>query len=150
MHDFEAVLQRVRSSGLRLTRQRRIILRAMCDLDGHASAEEVYQRVSRSRSDVDLSTVYRALVRLRDLRILSQIDLGRSCAEFEIVGERRHHHLVCVSCGTVMELDHSYLAALEEAVRHDFDFDPAFDHFALFGHCAECAKRGPGFRAGAG
>ena len=87
-----------------------MILQALCELGGHASAEDVYERARLHRRDVDLSTVYRTLERFRDLRILSQTDLGRGCAEYEVVTGQPHHHLVCQGCGQVIDLDHTYLA----------------------------------------
>jgi Fur family ferric uptake transcriptional regulator len=87
---------------------------------------------------VDLSTVYRTLERLRDLRILSQTDLGRGCVEYEVVTDQPHHHLVCQGCGKVIDLDHTYLETSAEAIRQEFGFEPIFDHFAIFGWCREC------------
>lgn len=136
--EYDTLIERARRHGLRLTQQRSIILRALCDLHGHASAERIYERVRVRHGDVDLSTVYRTLEKLRDLRILSQTDLGRGCAEFEIMADQPHHHLVCQSCGRVLDLDHEYLAAAERAIRHDFGFEPALDHFAIFGLCQAC------------
>jgi Fur family ferric uptake transcriptional regulator len=141
MYDLQVLMQRARQHGVRMTRQRAIILQALCELDGHGGAEEVYRRATLHRRDVDLSTVYRTLERLRDLRILSQIDLGRGHAEFEIVADQPHHHLVCESCGRVMDLDHTYLAPVAEAIRREFGFEPIFDHFAIFGWCNECRER---------
>ncbi len=138
MDELQAVMDRARRKGLRMTRQRVIILQALCELGRHASAEEVYARATLHRRDVDLSTVYRTLERLRDLRIVSQTDLGHGHAEYEIVEEPPHHHLICQKCGRVMELDHRYLAGVAEAIRRDFDFEPVFDHFAIFGLCKEC------------
>lgn len=140
MLGFQRLKDRVRQQGLRLTRQRVIILRALCELDGHASAEAVHQRVLMHRTDVDLSTVYRTLERLRDLRILSQTDLGRGCMEFEVVTEGPHHHLVCRDCGQVIDLDHRYLAPVAEAIESDLGFEPVFDHHAFFGLCRDCRK----------
>ena len=140
MYDLQVLMGRARQHGIRMTRQRAIILQALCELDGHGGAEEVYQRATLHRRDVDLSTVYRTLERLRDLRILSQTDLGRGYAEFEIVADRPHHHLVCRGCGRVMDLDHTYLAPAAEAIRQDFGFEPIFDHFAIFGWCRECCE----------
>jgi Fur family ferric uptake transcriptional regulator len=124
-----------------MTLQRALILRALCELDGHASAERVYQRVLLARPNTHLSTVYRTLEKLRDLGILSQIDLGRQCAEYEIVADRPHHHLVCRRCGRVIDLDHSYLAALAEPIQRDFGFEPILCHFAIFGLCEPCRKQ---------
>lgn len=145
MIDYATLIERVRQHGLRLTQQRSVILRALCELHGHAGAEKIYDRVRVRHGDVDLSTVYRTLEKLRDLRILSQTDLGRGCAEFEVMAAQPHHHLVCQSCGRVVDLDHSYLAPAEAAIRRDFGFEPALDHFAIFGLCQSCRS---GQRAG--
>lgn len=138
MIEFSDLMERVRQKGLRITRQRRVILRALCELDGHASAERVHEMVAMHDDDVDLSTVYRTLEKLRDLRILSQTDLGRGCAEYEIVAGQPHHHLVCQRCGRVIDLDHRYLAPMADAIREDLGFEPVLDHFAVFGLCHEC------------
>jgi Fur family ferric uptake transcriptional regulator len=136
------LIERLRQHGLRVTAQRRVILQALCDLDGHASAERIQERVLAQGQDVDLSTVYRTLERLRDLRILSQTDLGRGYAEFEILATTPHHHLICRACGHVVDLDHTYLVSAAEAIRRDFDFVPTFDHFAIFGLCRQCRLEG--------
>jgi Fur family ferric uptake transcriptional regulator len=138
MHELQELMDRARKQGLRMTRQRVLILQALCELEGHASAEQVYDRVTLHRRDVDLSTVYRTLERLRDLRILSQADLGRGCAEYELVTDRPHHHLICQGCGRMIDLDHAYLAPLAEAVDQGFGFDPILDHMAIFGLCRAC------------
>jgi Fur family ferric uptake transcriptional regulator len=140
MPDLLGLITRVRQRGWRVTRQRVIILQALCELDGHASAERVHEQVTLHRRDVDLSTVYRTLEQLRDLRIVSQTDLGRGCAEYEIVAEPPHHHLVCQGCGCVVDLDHAYLAPVAKALHRDFGFEPVFDHFAIFGLCRECQE----------
>lgn len=139
MCDLQVLIDQARQHDVRMTRQRAIILQALCELNGHGSAEKVYKQATLYQRDVDLSTVYRTLERLRDLRILSQTDLGRGCAEYEIVADRPHHHLICQSCGQVTDLDHAYLTASAEAIHRDFGFQPIFDHFAIFGWCEECS-----------
>ena len=138
MRDVTWLIDQARQSGLRITRQRVLVLQALCELNGHASAEQVYERVATHHRDVDLSTVYRTLERLRDLRILSQTDLGRGCVEFEVVASQPHHHLVCHACGQVQDLPHGYLASLASAIRRDLDFEPTLDHLAVFGLCSRC------------
>ncbi len=115
-------------------------MQALCELDGHASTDQIYRRVTLQRRDVDLSTVYRTMEMLRDLRIVSEIDMGRGCAEYEIVAERPHHHLVCQGCGQELELDHVYLATMGQAIHQDTGFKPILDHFAIFGLCPACQE----------
>jgi Fur family ferric uptake transcriptional regulator len=140
MQDLQILMDRVRQTGCRMTQQRAVILQALCELHGHASVEAIYERVLLHRRDVDLSTVYRTLEMLRDLRILSQTDLGRGFVEFEIVTQQPHHHLVCKTCGRVIDLDHQYLAPVVEDIRRDFGFEPIFDHLAIFGWCRACRE----------
>ena len=137
MHHF-ALVDQLRQRGFRLTRQRAVILQALSELDGHASVEQVYAQACNHSPEIDLSTVYRTLETLCELRVLSCADLGQGCAQFEIVTGAPHHHLICQGCGQVMVLDHSYLAAAAEAIHRDFGFDPIFDHFAIFGLCSDC------------
>ena len=141
MTNLPALVDQVRKRGCRLTTQRAIILQALCELNGHASAEKVHAQVTPHQANIDLSTVYRTLEKLRDLRIISQTDLGRGCAEYEIVTDQPHHHLVCQACGRVTDLDHSYLAPAAEAIRRDFGFDPIPSHFAFFGTCRACDSK---------
>lgn len=138
MSNPQTLIDRVRETGCRITQQRAAILRVLCELESHASAEKVHDRLVQDQPDIDLSTVYRTLEMLRDLRILSQTDLGRGCVEFEIVADQPHHHLICLSCGHVIDLDHSYLVAMAEAIRRDLGFEPVFDHMAIFGTCERC------------
>jgi Fe2+ or Zn2+ uptake regulation protein len=140
MTDPRDLMALVRQHGCRITQQRAVVLQALCELDGHASVERVHERVTCYRPDVDLSTVYRTLERLRGLRIVSQTDLGRGHAEYEIVTEQPHHHLVCLTCGRVIDLDHAYLAPAAEAIRQDFDFEPILSHSAILGLCRVCRE----------
>ena len=143
MRDLNGLIDRVRQRGCRVTRQRLAILQALCELDGHASAEQIHERVAQYQKDVDLSTIYRTLERLRDAHVVSQTDLGRGCAEYEIVTDHPHHHLICQQCGRVTDLDHGYLAPVAGAIRQNFGFCPTFDHFAIFGLCKNCCEDDP-------
>lgn len=140
MRNLQELIDRARRYGLRITRQRAMILQALCELKAHASAEAVYDRVTLHRRDMDLSTVYRTLETLHNVGIVSRTDLGHGCAEYEIVGDQPHHHLVCQHCGRTIELDDAYLAPLAESIRQDFDFDPVSTHFAIFGTCQVCLE----------
>jgi Fur family ferric uptake transcriptional regulator len=140
MDELQVLIDRARKFDLRMTRQRVLVLQALCELGGHASAEDVYEQVALRLHNVDLSTIYRILERFRDLRILSQTDLGRGCAEYEVVTDQQHHHLVCQGCGQVFDLDHGYLSAAAKSIHRDFGFEPIFDHFAIFGWCRECRR----------
>ena len=131
-----ALAERLRQAGQRVTPQRLVILGALT-LGEHLSADEVFARVEPLLPAVNRSTVYRTLELFRDLGLVSETDLGGGVRQFELL-DRRHHHLICRSCGHVLELDDALIAPLREAIRDRYAFAAGIDHLALFGRCAGC------------
>ena len=91
----------LRETGHKATPQRLMILAALRHAEGHMSASEIYEQVLMEYPYVDISTVYRTLGVLKELRLVSEIDMGVGDTSYEWVpGEGRHHHLICRGCGT--------------------------------------------------
>jgi Fur family transcriptional regulator, ferric uptake regulator len=132
----------LRQNGIRLTPQRRMILAAITSSQGHLTAEEILQRIVPLYPDMNISTVYRNLERLLELRLLAVTDLGGGSVRYEVVGEQRHHHLICSSCGSMVELRDDLLEGLRSSIMQECGFQTAIDHLALWGLCADCRKGG--------
>jgi len=136
---WEDVLRR---AGHRATRQRGLILDAVCGGGGHTSLGEVYARAHRRDASLDRSTVYRALKVFveTDLVVAAGTGDGETC--YEIKRPEQHHHLVCRTCGVEQEIDGSVLAAMIEQVRRQHGFEVVTDHLVLFGCCKQCREAG--------
>jgi len=128
----------LREAGHKMTPQRMLILTSLRHANGHLTAADIFDRVKQSYPYVDISTVYRTLAVLKDLRLISETHMGGGDATFEWVGAERHHHLVCRGCDGVTELDHHYLEELGARIVRELAFRPALDHFAIFGLCRSC------------
>ncbi len=128
----------LREAGHKMTPQRMMILTSLRHAPGHLTAADIYDRVKQSYPYVDISTVYRTLTVLKDLRLISETHMGDGDAAFEWVGTERHHHLICRACNGVTLLDHYYLEELGARIARDLGFRPDLDHFAIFGLCAAC------------
>ncbi len=128
----------LRRAGHRATRQRGIILDAVCSGGGHTSFGDVYARVQQRDSTLDRSTVYRALKVFVDTGLVVAADTGDGETYYEITHSEPHHHLVCRLCGAEQEIDHSVLRAVVHRVDAQHDFAVVTDHLVLFGYCARC------------
>jgi Fur family ferric uptake transcriptional regulator len=130
----------LRGSGHKMTPQRMMILTSIRHADGHMTAADIYERVRQEYPYVDISTVYRTLSVLKDMRLISETHMGGADAAFEWVATERHHHLICRRCDGVTQLDHRYLETLGAQIASDIGFRPDLDHFAIFGVCAACQR----------
>ena len=128
----------LRRAGHKMTPQRLMIVRALRHSSGHVTATQIADQVKAVYPFVDVSTVYRTLDVLKRMRLATATDMGSGEDVFEWAPEEPHHHLICSSCGDVVELQHGYLAALEGQIQRDFAFQPDLHHFAIFGLCSAC------------
>jgi len=130
----------LRESGHKMTPQRMMILTSLRHAPGHLTAADIFERVKTEYPYVDISTVYRTLTVLKDMRLISETHMGTGDAAFEWVGAERHHHLICRKCNHVLELDHRYLERLGAQIQRDINFRADIDHFAIFGLCGDCQQ----------
>ena len=97
---------------------------------------------------VSVTTVYRNLPLLVAAGIVRRAPGeagGRAGARYEHVWGRRHHdHLVCVSCGSVVEFHYPAIEVLQEAVAAEHGFRLLRHSLELKGLCESCRSKTEG------
>jgi Fur family ferric uptake transcriptional regulator len=124
---------------LKLTSQRRTILRQAIQTPGHFSAEELLKFSKKQDPTVSKATVYRTLALLKESGILEEHDFGEDKSFYERAQGRRHHdHLICVKCGKIIEFENDPIERLQdsEAKRHSFKI--VYHSLKIFGFCKSC------------
>ena len=138
--DAEAILDRLRASGGRITSARRALVNALFEHGGHPTAEDLAAMVQATHPDVAQSTVYRILDDLEELGEVHHTHLGHGPAVYHLAAAA-HPHLVCEDCGLVTELDRRSFNALARRLADAQGFAVSAGHFAVTGQCAACASR---------
>ena len=133
-------LKNLKQTGYRRTPQREMILQAICESDGHITADEIIARVRKRYTSLNKSAVYRTLDLLVRTSFVNPTDFGRGCVTYEIHRDPHHNHLVCRECGKMIQVDASVFAPVERKLREEYAFSPDLDHFAIFGRCRKCQK----------
>jgi Fe2+ or Zn2+ uptake regulation protein len=100
-HDLQ---QRLRDVGLRVTRPRVGVLEALREL-AHADTESVIHAVRRDLPEVSHQAVYDSLRILTEHGLARRIQPSGSVARYELRVGDNHHHLVCRSCGAIVDVD---------------------------------------------
>lgn len=133
-------LDQLRDAGFRLTPQRAMVLDAVYHASGHVTADEVFERVRKQSPYVDLSTVYRTLVFLKQHGLIGELRLEGGPARFEAIRlGHEHHHAVCSGCGRMLDIDSKDLGAIPSILRQKYGFEVNLVHMTLTGLCADCA-----------
>lgn len=131
----------LREHGLHVTAQRLAVLAAIAE-HPHGTADDV-DRVVRARlGNVSRQAVYDALAALTDKRILRRIQPAGSPARYEDRVGDNHHHLICRTCGQMVDVDCAIGDApcLTAADDNGYAIDEA--EVIYWGRCPACAEPG--------
>lgn len=128
-----------REHGLPVTIQRRTVFEIILDREDHPTADQIYDEVRTRIPGVSRTTVYRILEAFVRLGLITKICHPGSSARFD-PKVRQHHHLVCVQCERIFDIESERLNAVEwpDVRSHGFEIEDYHIHFR--GTCADCRR----------
>ena len=138
---FPDPAQLLHRHGMQVTAQRLAVLRAVSQRP-HATADEIEEVVRAEIGTVSRQAVYDALNALTERGLIRRMVPARSPARYEDRVGDNHHHLICRSCGRVIDVDCAMGIApcLYPADDHGFVIDEA--EVVYFGLCPDCRQGG--------
>ena len=129
--------------GLKRSTQREAILDAFLKAGSHVSVEDLLKIVKRREPAVGRTTIYRSLKLFQEAGLASELLLGGE-ARFEPLWNRDHHdHLVCVSCGEIIEFQSPEIERLQDEIAGGLGFTIEGHRHTIFGRCRKCALKAP-------
>ncbi|MES1256631.1 MAG: Fur family transcriptional regulator [Acidobacteriota bacterium] len=135
---------RAAASGLRMTPQRLVLLRALSQTRTHPTADELFRQVQRQLPNVSQATVYRNLQELVRAHLIATLERAGSAVRYD-ANPDDHHHFVCRSCGGVSDIylkDVAYAVDASRSAAAPSSIERA--ELQLHGVCSTCAvRRGP-------
>ena len=143
--DREQFKKLLKDKGLKVTRQRLLVLEAIAACpEEHLTAEEIFDLVKVSYPEIGLATVYRTIQLLNELNLIDRINFDDGFVRYEMgrTQERgqkhHHHHLICMKCGKVISFQDDLLEELEEKITITTGFQIVDHEVKLYGYCVEC------------
>ncbi|MCS7013308.1 MAG: Fur family transcriptional regulator [Chloroherpetonaceae bacterium] len=128
----------LRQNDFKATKPRIRILEILDRAQKPLTAAEIHSQLSRYK--IDLATVYRSLNKLADAGIATRVELGDEFTRFELSRSPvHHHHIVCIDCGTVKEIDLCNLDAIASDISRATGFTHIEHQVVFRGYCASCA-----------
>lgn len=137
---MKVFLNKLNESNCKLTPQRLAILQVLEDSQGeHLSAEQIFIMVKSRMPGIGIATVYRTLELFASLGLLrkTSFDEGKFRYEFQDFDRHGHHHLICLSCGKITEIEEDLLYQLEREVEKK-GFRVVNHSLVIYGRCEAC------------
>ena len=98
--DLNTALQELRSSGLRITPIRKQIVSLLNESVSPISAIDILKNIKANKT-----TIYREISVLLSKGYLIEIDFGDRIKRYEFANRDHHHHLICIMCKSVTDVD---------------------------------------------
>ncbi|WP_429137474.1 Fur family transcriptional regulator [Bartonella heixiaziensis] len=125
--------QELRTAGLRVTRQRRIILDILTDTNDHPNAFEIFQRAHKIDSSISLSTVYRTMKTLEGNGTIHRHTFSGGPSRFEQADRQHHDHLIDIDTGKVIEFQSDIIEKMQEEIAKSLGYDIIHHRLELYG-----------------
>lgn len=137
------IIDYIQAQGERITLPRRLVIEALGQSHQHLTISAIQQHIQTAHQAQPLSdtTVYRVLQWLKDLGLVAQTDMGQAGIVYALLDTPYHHHLICLTCGSIITLEDTPFVALREQLRREYGFAARIDHMAIYGQCADCRKK---------
>jgi len=127
--------------GVRLTRQRRVLLEVMDQAEQHLTADAILERAQKIDPRVHRVTVYRTLEMLKRHGLLDELDLLHIHGHghyYESHGPRDHIHVACLRCGKVREVESELFEQLKRQIAQDTGIKITVSRAEIGGYCESC------------
>jgi Fur family transcriptional regulator, stress-responsive regulator len=127
----------LRRHGVQVTAQRLAVLRAVAE-QPHSTAAEIAAVVRSEIGAISLQAVYDVLSTVTDKGIIRRIQPAGSSARYEDRVDDNHHHLICRTCGRMVDVDCAVGEApcLTAAEDSGYEIDEA--EVIYWGRCPDC------------
>ena len=143
MKRFVEVEQLLLSKGIRLTDQRRLVVRRAVDFL-HFTAEELVKDVHEIDLSVARGTIYRTLALLHEVGVVEKHDFRYGAPNYEVTfGKAHHDHLMCVQCGEIIEFQEPRVETLQQEVVKRYGYQLLSHTHKLYGLCHTCQRLDP-------
>ncbi len=124
--------QRCAEKGLKMTGQRRVILRVLGAAEDHPSVEAVYERAKEIDPSISIATVYRTLSLLDEMNLVIHHEFQEGHSRYELNWDH-HHHLIDLETGAVVEFQNEELEKLKKKIARDLGYDLVDHRLELYG-----------------
>ena len=124
----------------RKSKQRKRILELLRSTGSHPTADWIYDQLKKEFPQLSFGTIYRNLSILIEQGLVKKIHFGSTFDRFE-ANVQPHYHLVCESCGKIMDFNLPIYNDLNTQAKQQTSFTISYHKLDFFGTCEDCKEK---------
>jgi Fur family ferric uptake transcriptional regulator len=128
----------IKEKKLSLSHPRLLIYQELSNALNPLGPQELYQGLLKKKKKIGLTSIYRSLDLFESLGIVFKIINGSSVKYKLCELKDHHHHIVCKTCGHVVELDFCDIAGWSKKVMESTGYQVTDHQLNFYGFCKEC------------
>lgn len=135
----DKVKSKIVALGFRVTPIRGKMVETFASNDAPISAPDLINTFKVLRIKVNKTTIYRELDFLISKGLLKEIEFGDGKKRYELETGRHHHHIVCLICKKIEDVDlETDLSSEEKKLEKKTGFKIDSHSLEFFGYCKNC------------
>ena len=94
----------------------------------------------QKNKQVGIATIYRTLNIFEELGIVNKQEFTDQAYTYELIDpEKDHHdHIICTSCGKILEDEFLNVEDVKNSLKKNYDFDLSYYSLRIYGICSDC------------
>ncbi|MCD1147172.1 transcriptional repressor [Peptoniphilus sp. KCTC 25270] len=148
MKEHREIKEILQNKGYKYTKQRESVYEIFVEnRNVHMTTEEVYLEALKVMPEIGIATIYRTVLVLEELGLISAITFEDGITRYELKKEddaHTHHHLVCTQCNKIIEVNVDLLESLEEQIEEKESFKITDHNLKFYGVCCDCRQESEG------
>lgn len=133
-------LEKLKSTGVRMTPQRHAILSYLIETMGHPTADEIYKALGERFPSMSVATIYNNLRVFKEAGLVRELTYGDSSSKFD-ANISKHYHVICRECNKIVDFEYPCLEQVEEIASNETGFIVEQHRMEVYGVCTECQSK---------
>ena len=130
---LKTISERCRNAGIRMTGQRRLIIKVLENSKDHPDVETLFERSNKIDNKVSIATVYRTVKLLQNAGILEKLEFNDGRSRFEDAVRKHHDHLIDLDTGKVIEFIDEEIEHIQKKIATKLGYDLVGHKLELYG-----------------
>ena len=129
----KTISERCKNAGIRMTGQRRLIIKVLENSKDHPDVETLFERSNKIDNKVSIATVYRTVKLLQNAGILEKLEFNDGRSRFEDAVRKHHDHLIDLDTGKVIEFFDEEIEHIQKKIANKLGYDLVGHKLELYG-----------------